>query len=92
LGISLIAWSSRKQSFVAQSTTEAEYVAAASCCSQILWIVVTLQDYEVHLESVPLFFDNNSVICIAKNHVQHSRTKHTLIFDFTFLEIMSEPG
>ncbi len=33
---SLIAWSSRKQSSVAQSTAESEYVAAASCCSQIL--------------------------------------------------------
>jgi hypothetical protein len=36
LGSSLICWSSRKQSSIAQSTTEAKYVAAASCCSQIL--------------------------------------------------------
>jgi hypothetical protein len=32
LGPSLICWSSQKQSFVTQSTIEAEYVAAASCC------------------------------------------------------------
>jgi hypothetical protein len=38
LGSSLVSWSSHKQSSVAQSTTEAEYVAAASCCSQLLWI------------------------------------------------------
>jgi hypothetical protein len=33
---SLVCWSSQKQSSVAQSTREAEYVVAASCCSHIL--------------------------------------------------------
>jgi hypothetical protein len=28
------------------------------------------------LDNVPLFCDNNNAICIAKNLVQHSRTKH----------------
>jgi hypothetical protein len=36
LGSSLVCWSSQKQSSVAQSTTETEYVDAATCCSQIL--------------------------------------------------------
>ena len=76
LGTSLISWSSRKQSSVAQSTTEAEYVAAASSCSQILWISSTLQDFGIFISSVPLFCDNTSAISIAKNPVQHSRTKH----------------
>ena len=76
MGNSLVAWSSRKQSSVAQSIAESEYVAAASYFSQILWIVATLKDYGVTLENVPLFCDNNSATCIAKNPVQHSRTKH----------------
>ena len=42
LGISLVSWSLRKQSGVAQSTTEAVHVAAASCCSQLLWMMATL--------------------------------------------------
>ena len=41
LGTSLVSWSSRKQTSVALSSTEAEYVAAASCCSQILWMKQT---------------------------------------------------
>ena len=67
-GNSLVSWSSRKQSSVAQSTAEAEYVAAASSCSQVLWILSTLRDYGLFLDSVPLFYDNTSAINIAKNN------------------------
>ncbi|WVZ70450.1 hypothetical protein U9M48_019119 [Paspalum notatum var. saurae] len=42
LGTSLVSWSSRKQASVSLSTTEAEYIAAASCCSQLLWMCNTL--------------------------------------------------
>jgi hypothetical protein len=45
LGRSLVSWSSKKQNFVALSTTEAEYVAAGACCAQILWMKQTLSDY-----------------------------------------------
>lgn len=76
LGTSLVSWSSRKQSSVAQSTAEAEYVAAASCCSQILWMVSTLKDFGLNFASIPLFCDKTSAINIAKNLVQHSRAKH----------------
>jgi hypothetical protein len=51
LGSSLVSWSSRKQSSVAQSTTEAEYVAVASCCSQLLWITYTMSDL---VRSIPM--------------------------------------
>nr|CAH65957.1 OSIGBa0113D21.2 [Oryza sativa] len=91
LGISLIAWSSRKQSSVAQSTAESEYVAAASCCSQILWLLSTLKDYGLTFEKVHLFCDNTSAINIAKNPVQHSRTKHIDI-RFHFLRDHVEKG
>ncbi|XP_022636523.1 uncharacterized protein LOC111241669 [Vigna radiata var. radiata] len=38
LGSSLVSWHSKKQACVALSTTEAEYIAAGSCCAQILWM------------------------------------------------------
>nr|GFB53858.1 hypothetical protein [Tanacetum cinerariifolium] len=38
LGRRLISWQCKKQIIVATSYTEAEYVAAASCCGQVLWI------------------------------------------------------
>jgi hypothetical protein len=44
LGRSLVSWSS-KQNYVALYTTEAEYVAAGSCCAQLLWMRQTLKDY-----------------------------------------------
>jgi hypothetical protein len=57
LGSSLVSWSSRKQSSVAQSTTEAEYVAAASCCSRLLWITYTMSDFGEEYTHVPLQCD-----------------------------------
>jgi hypothetical protein len=72
----LVSWSSRKQSSVAQSTIEAEYVATATCCSQLLWITYTLSDFGEECFHVPLMCDSTSAISIAKNPVLHSRTKH----------------
>jgi hypothetical protein len=63
---SLVCWSAHKQSFVAQSTTKAEYVVAASYCSQILWIVHTMKDYRVTYKSVPLMCDSSSAIYLAQ--------------------------
>ena len=91
LGTSLVSWSSRKQSYVAQSTAEAEYVAAAASCSQVLWISSTLRDFGLDLSDVPLYCDNTSAIHIAKNPVQHSRTKHIDI-RFHFLRDHVEKG
>jgi hypothetical protein len=71
-----VSWSSRKQSSVAQSTTEAEYVVVASCCSQLLWITYTVSDFGEEYTHVPLQCDSTSAISVAKNLVFYSKTKH----------------
>nr|GEY87872.1 hypothetical protein [Tanacetum cinerariifolium] len=45
LGSILISWQCKKKTVVATSSTEAEYVAGASCCAQVLWIQNQMQDY-----------------------------------------------
>jgi hypothetical protein len=67
LGSTLVSWSSRKQSSVAQPTTEAEYVATASCFSQLLWITYTMSDFGEEYTHVPLQCDSTSAISVAKN-------------------------
>ena len=49
LGDRLISWFSKKQHSVSTSTTEAEYIAAGSCCAQILWMRNQLLDYGLNL-------------------------------------------
>jgi hypothetical protein len=46
LGRSLVCWSSKKQNSVALSTVEAKYIAARSCCAQLLWMRQTLKGYD----------------------------------------------
>ncbi|GKB40599.1 putative ribonuclease H-like domain-containing protein [Tanacetum coccineum] len=66
----------KKQTVVANSTTEAEYVAAASCCRQVRWIQNQMLDYGYNFMNTKIFIENESTICIVKNLVFHSKTKH----------------
>ena len=72
----LISWFSKKQNSISLSTTEAEYIAAGSCCTQLLWMKQMLEDYSIVQNTLIVYCDNTSTINISKNLVQHSRTKH----------------
>nr|GEV08301.1 putative ribonuclease H-like domain-containing protein [Tanacetum cinerariifolium] len=75
LGKRLISWQCKKQTIVANSINEAEYVAAANCCGQVLWIQNNMLDYGFNLMNTKIYIDNESIICIVKNPVFHSKTK-----------------
>ncbi|XP_073061704.1 secreted RxLR effector protein 161-like [Primulina eburnea] len=76
LGERLISWLSKKQTSIATSTAEAEYLAAGSCCAQMLWIQQQLNDYGIQATESPIFCNNTSAIAITYNPFMHSRTKH----------------
>ncbi|GKD08468.1 hypothetical protein Tco_1188153 [Tanacetum coccineum] len=72
LGRRLISCKCKQQTIVANSTTEAEDVAAANYCGQVLWIQNQLLDYGFNFMNTKIFIDNESTICIVKNPVFHS--------------------
>nr|GEV25154.1 putative ribonuclease H-like domain-containing protein [Tanacetum cinerariifolium] len=72
----LISWQYKKQTVVTNSTTKAEYVAAANCYRQVLWIQNQMLDYGFNFMNTKIYIDNESTICIVKNLVYHSKTKH----------------
>ncbi|GJV85503.1 hypothetical protein Tco_1525401 [Tanacetum coccineum] len=76
VGCCLTSWFSKKQTALAISTTEAEYVSAKKTCQQALWMKQALADYDIKLDYIPVLCDNKGAIDLSRNPVLHSRTKH----------------
>ncbi|GJY53585.1 putative ribonuclease H-like domain-containing protein [Tanacetum coccineum] len=58
------------------TTGSSEYIAASNCYGQVLWIQNQLLDYGYNFMQTKIHIDNESTICIVKNPVFHSKTKH----------------
>ncbi|GKC26306.1 hypothetical protein Tco_1033600 [Tanacetum coccineum] len=76
MGCCLTSWFSKKQTALAISTTEAEYIFARKACQQALWMKQALVDYDIVLDDIPVLCDNKGAIDLSKNPVLHSCTKH----------------
>ncbi|GAU24937.1 hypothetical protein TSUD_311720 [Trifolium subterraneum] len=67
IGSSPISWSSKKQTIVTLSTTEAEYVSAASCACQAIWLRRILEQLKQPQGCTTIQCDNISSIKLSKN-------------------------
>ena len=74
-----ISWSSSKQSIVAGSTCEAEYIAALEAANEGVWMKEFISDLGVIPSAsgpMKIFCDNTGAIALAKESRFHKRTKH----------------
>jgi hypothetical protein len=73
----LVTWSSKRQTTVALSTVEAEYVSMSQCAQQMVWMPSWLSEVEVEY-SIPgrISGDNRGAITLTKNTKDHGKVKH----------------
>ncbi|GKA33789.1 hypothetical protein Tco_0720218 [Tanacetum coccineum] len=70
-------WPQKKQTIVLPLQQKAESkLQFTSCCGQVLWIQNQMLDYGFNFMNTKIHIDNESTICIVKNPVYHSKTKH----------------
>jgi hypothetical protein len=87
-----VSWSSKKQAIVTLSTTEAEFVAAASCACQAVWLGRILEQLkQAQMNGTVIFCDNTSSIKLSKNPVMHGRCKHIDV-RYHFLRDLTKDG
>lgn len=87
-----VSWSSKKQSVVSLSTTEAEYIAAALSACQCIWLRRILEQLGAEeKEGTDIFCDKSSTIQLSKNPVFHGRSKHIGV-RFHFLRDLVNEG
>jgi hypothetical protein len=75
-----ISWKSKLQSIIAQSTTEAEYIAINTAIKEAVFIKQLLEELSHYKQAkFPLYTDNNKALLLAKNPIFYERTKHIAV-------------
>ena len=76
-----MSWKSSKKDTVADSTTEAEYIAASEAAKEAVWIKKFITELEIVpsiSDAIELHCDNNGAIAQAREPRSHQRSKHIL--------------
>ena len=77
VGGTAVSWKSRKQSCVALSTAEAEYIALSQAAQEAIWLKQLNTDLKVESsEPTTIYEDNQAAICLSKNPQGHGKSKH----------------
>jgi hypothetical protein len=76
VGDCALSWRATLQLVVAQSTTEAEYMAIAEACRESAWLKGLYAELCGDNSCVNLFYDSQSAIYLTKNQMFHMRSKH----------------
>ena len=71
-----VSWMSKRQSVVALSTTEAEYIAATHASKEAVWLQRLCSSMGLVQQAIRIDCDSQSAIFLAKNPAYHSKTKH----------------
>ncbi|KAK1681900.1 hypothetical protein QYE76_042748 [Lolium multiflorum] len=71
-----VSWKATLQSVVAQSTTEAEYIAINEAGKESVWLKGLYAELCGDDSCINLFSDSQSAICLTKDQMFHERTKH----------------
>jgi len=90
LGNNLVSWFNKKQNYVSLSIAKAEYIAAVSSCSKLVWMKQMLEEYDVTQGVLTLYYDNLSAINISKNPMQHNKIKHINIRHHFIRDLVEE--
>jgi hypothetical protein len=73
----MILCQSRKQSSIALSTAEVEYIVACSVSCEAIWLRKLLTDlFDLEMRENLILCDNQSFIKMIENHVFHDRSNH----------------
>jgi hypothetical protein len=92
LGSAMTSWQSRKQSSIALSTTEAEYIAACSASCEAIWLRKLLTGlFDLEMEATVILCDNQSCIKMTENPVFHDKSKHIEIW-YHYIRDMVQRG